>query len=90
MVRRPILVRYASNSRQRATAVASLIPLQLPFAPVVFFPIGIEHPLDAVQRFHDADPGDIVGPPFSATRINASIAACHSAAAWTFSESPMM
>jgi hypothetical protein len=25
--------------------------------------------------------GNIVSPPFSATRINASIAACHSAAA---------
>jgi len=40
--------------------------------------IGIKDPLDlAIQRPHDAD---AAGPPFSATRINASIAACHSGA----------
>jgi hypothetical protein len=32
----------------------------------------------AVQRPHDR--ANIVGPPFSATRIGASIAACHSGA----------
>jgi hypothetical protein len=33
---------------------------------------------------------NIVGPPRSATRIKASIAACPCAAVWTFFGSPMM
>jgi len=48
------------------------------------FAIGIEHPLNVtVQRPHDAEAparGSIVGPPVSATRISASMAACHSGA----------
>jgi hypothetical protein len=45
------------------------------------FPIGIELALDvAVQRSHNADPREHRGPPDVATRISASIAACHSGA----------
>jgi hypothetical protein len=45
---------------------------------MVVFPSRIEHPLDAaIQRSHDADPRKHVGPPDVATRISASIAACH-------------
>jgi hypothetical protein len=41
----------------------------------------VEHPLDvAVRGSHDTDAPNIVGPPGVATRIKASIAACHSEA----------
>ena len=37
--------------------LTSLVPLELPFAPVGIFALGIEHPLDmTVQRLHDRDP----------------------------------
>ena len=45
------------------------------------FALGIKDPFDVtVQRPHDADPDNIVGPPLSATRMSASMAACHSGA----------
>jgi hypothetical protein len=48
---------------------------------MVVFPFWIEHPLDgAVQRAHDADPSEHRRAPDVATRIKASIAACHSSA----------
>jgi hypothetical protein len=52
---------------------------------MVILPIWIEHALDvAVQRSHDADARDIVSAPEDATRIKASIVACHCAAANTY------
>jgi hypothetical protein len=48
---------------------------------MVIFPIGIKLADDLpVQRPPYANPRNIVGPPDVATRIRASIAACHSAA----------
>ncbi len=47
----------------------------------MIFPIRIKHGLDvSVQRSHDPMRANIVGPPDVATRIKASMAACHSAA----------
>ncbi len=57
------------------------IPRQLPAAPIVVFPVRIKHALDmTVNARMTPMRANIVGPPDVATRIKASIAACHSAA----------
>jgi hypothetical protein len=57
----------------------SSIPRQLAATPMRIFARWVERLLNvSVQRPHDA--ANIVGPPAVATRISASIAACHSGA----------
>ena len=57
------------------------ISLQLPAFAMMPFAIGIKYGLDvAVQGPQMPMRANIVGPSDVATRINASIAACHSAA----------
>jgi hypothetical protein len=53
---------------------------QLAASPMMLFAIRIEDALNVtVQRLHDADSREHRWPPNVATRIRASIAACHSA-----------
>ena len=50
--------------------------------PMRLFALGIElRELVPIQRPYNADPSSIVGPPLSATRSKASMAARHSGAA---------
>jgi hypothetical protein len=58
-----------------------LIPRQLAPSPMMIFAVRIELALDvAVQSLMTPIRANIVGPPSVATRIRASMAACHSAA----------
>ena len=54
---------------------------QLPLSPMIRFSRRFRHALDVtVQSRMTPIRANIVGPPFVATRIKASVAACHSGA----------
>jgi hypothetical protein len=69
-----------TGSRPADTSLlSSSIPRQLPASPMLVLARRIEHPLDVTVK-RPPMRANIVGPPTVATRINASIAACHSGA----------